>query len=980
MKRKTKKITVTLSQAILAMTLFFLFPNTAHAVSTGLILGSNMKADSITVNTAYFTMQGYNLDIDGSGGLSIQGTTTVTVWDAVRTTTINIAGGLNLGSSFTFDIGPNVIFDANSGTHNIVSGNHTLPLVTFNAAGAVYNLVTNNLYTNGLTVSGGTLNLNALDLDVNSGNLLINGGTLNASNAAADLSIDGNLTLSSGTLVAPPVTDSGSFIVSGNWEVSGTGTFTHSNGRVAMWGNRGTNITTSSSNADDFYQLSLDGVTTWYLQDDLTVLNSLYLSYNGTTLDTDADGAGAGTTISNLNVGGAFTMVAGSIFNARTSTVTFNGSANQLNVLQSSTFYHVVIDNTGNPGSVIPPSDIDGNLTINDGSLQLANSTINLTGNLTIGVNGSVSITPPTTWTFDGNSAATITDNTAGTDLGAVVLNKTNPSDAAERETYLGSSVKMTSLTIDGTSGTADKLKMGNSGYALTLTGNGTPLTVNGTLDVGTNSKIAYAPAGTTGVNVRAMTYRDVEFNKASNVFTPAGAIDVDGNLIITAGELATGGAQINLAGNWTNSGTFTHGSGTVILDGTSATIAKQTVTGSTTFFNLTKTVTNAHTLEFEDTGAYQVVGLLRLKGASSQLLTVTSDDGSQTADLIVNTGTGTIDLDYLTPVRIDSSTGLLMIATNSTAPSACVNWQGGTAGVNFTWDGSAGTSTWTTATNWDRGMLPATNSNVIIPSASFDPTLGADRTINNVTIQVGGILVLGGSNLTLAGNTFSNNGTLKLQGDEIINFGAGGAAMDVDSGTFEYVGGGDGTYTIPLAQVSSYYDLKINKASEMFLLGAALTVANDLTLTTGILDTDSNGDTAGGTVYSVTVKGNANFSGTFKSRTSTLWLFADGVNEIKTLTTGGNALFNVDINHFALTTDTARISGALNIDGNLTLSDGVLDLDTNNVAVNVAGNVTIVNGASITPDQTGPWTFDGTTQSYTDNNATKQNLGAVVI
>lgn len=970
MKNETKNNIVIAS---LAITLFFMFPNAAYAAVPGLTLGSNMKADKVTVDvfTGAFTLNGYSLDIDGSQGLVV---TSGTV-DA-STSTINIAGTLNVNPSVTFYTAT-IILDAQSGSPQIISGNINFGNLTIAASGATYTVTTNNLYVaNTLTISGGTLNMAALDLWTGDP-LTISGGTLDCSNVNCDLDIGGSVTVSSGTLIAPPVTDNSSFLVGGNWAVTGSGTFTPSNGRVVLITNAA-NITTTSSNANAFYQLYING-NTKYLQDDLTVLNSFNILSG--TLDTDSNGDTAGGTVSNLEVGGDWDNIG--TFTQRTSTVIFNGTANQTITTSNKTFYSVTLNNTGASGSdrvtISGNLDIDGNLTLTNGDLRLSTGTPNVTlaGNLVIDNTADPAVTRGSgTWTFDGATAATITDSTVGLDLGAIILNKTDTvSPSTNDKVTLASSVKITSVTVDGTAGSPDTLALGSSGYVLTLTGNGTPLTVSGTLTEGTNSLVKFAPAGTTGVTVPGRTYNNIEFNKASNTFTLGGALVVSSNLTITSGTLSTGGANINLAGNWTNSGIFTHGSASVILDGTN-----QIITGSTTFNHLTKTVTSAATLTLEDTGTYQVAGLLTLKGASGQLLTVTSDDAVQTADLIVNTGTGTIDLDYLTPVRIDSSTGLLMIATNSTAPSGCVNWQGGTSGVNFTWDGSAGTSTWTTAANWDRGMVPASNSNVTIPSASFDPALGANRTLNNVTIQVGGVLVLGGSNLTLAGNTFANSGTLRLQGGEIIDFGSGGAAMDNDSGLFEYVGGGSGTYTVADWGSTDYWDLKINKAAENFLLGSALTVANDLTISAGTLDTDSNGDSAGGTIYSVNIKGNANLTGTFKARSGTLTLFNDGVDEIKTLTTGGNTLNNVVINHTASTTKTARVSGALDINGTFTLSSGALDLATNNVAVNVAGDVSVANGASVTKATSSAWTFDGTTQSYTDSNATKQNLGAVVI
>jgi hypothetical protein len=60
----------------------------------------------------------------------------------------------------------------------------------------------------------------------------------------------------------------------------------------------------------------------------------------------------------------------------------------------------------------------------------------------------------------------------------------------------------------------------------------------------------------------------------------------ITSNLDIIAGStFASGNNNFALAGNWTNGGTFTPGTGTVTFQGSTGT---QLLTGNTTFFNLT--------------------------------------------------------------------------------------------------------------------------------------------------------------------------------------------------------------------------------------------------------------------------------------------------------------------------------------------------------------------------------------------------------
>src|SRR3989338_3336024 len=197
----------------------------------------------------------------------------------------------------------------------------------------------------------------------------------------------------------------------------------------------------------------------------------------------------------------------------------------------------------------------------------------------------------------------------------------------------------------------------------------------------------------------------------------------------------------MNLQGNLTNLGTFTQRSGTVTLDGTS-----QTLTGPTTFYNLSKTVTSAATLTLEDTGVFTVSNALSLTGATGQLLTLTSDDVANTVDLDLVSG-GTQSLNYLSIVRIDSATGIQMNPTNSTNGGGNINWNFGVGEVqglvgHWNFDdnvtdqsglGNNGTLNGTSGTNTTG---PAYN--VSIPSTAFTNTRSLDFDGTDDYVDVG--------------------------------------------------------------------------------------------------------------------------------------------------------------------------------------------------------------------------------------------------
>lgn len=76
------------------------------------------------------------------------------------------------------------------------------------------------------------------------------------------------------------------------------------------------------------------------------------------------------------------------------------------------------------------------------------------------------------------------------------------------------------------------------------------------------------------------------------------------------------------------------------------------------------------------------------------------------------------------------------------------------------TWTGGAGTSSWTTAANWSPAMVPPADCDIIIPDASIDPVLDANRTCYNVTVQNGAVLTTGLFDLTVKG-TLDNSGSI---------------------------------------------------------------------------------------------------------------------------------------------------------------------------------------------------------------------------
>lgn len=106
----------------------------------------------------------------------------------------------------------------------------------------------------------------------------------------------------------------------------------------------------------------------------------------------------------------------------------------------------------------------------------------------------------------------------------------------------------------------------------------------------------------------------------------PGGVLTLNGYSLTVMGDITingtldAGSSTITTGGNWSNSGSFSQGTSTVILNGTN-----QAIYGSTTFYNLTKSVSTADTLYFQAGSTQTIANSLTLNGAGGGLLSLRS-------------------------------------------------------------------------------------------------------------------------------------------------------------------------------------------------------------------------------------------------------------------------------------------------------------------------------------------------------------------
>ncbi|MBI4407912.1 MAG: cadherin-like domain-containing protein [Candidatus Kerfeldbacteria bacterium] len=453
--------------------------------------------------------------------------------------------------------------------------------------------------------------------------------------------------------------------------------------------------------------------------------------------------------------------------------------------------------------------------------------------------------------------------------------------------------------------------------------------------------------------------------------------------------------------GNWTHTagGTFNHNSGTSVI-GLSPTFD---VMGTETFGSLTmngsnngaKVITSGDTLLVTgtftlnegliNTGTLEVQGdvtiasgfdggstTMKFSGSATQSFTLASA-GLFNGDITVNKSGGAVNL--ASALTMDASSqdltiqegtfdlsGFALSVTAGATETIIVETggnlqlQGGEtitadsasypqldSGSTVTYDGASGPYT---LKNYTYHHL------TVAGGASSVFTLAANESFaGNVTLTTG-ILSQGGFTMAVVG-TFANNSTLRRLQIETFT-----GTMDVDSGTVEYVGDGDGsaeTITITEFGVTDYFNLKINDVNvtkDIFALGAATVVAGTLQVTSSEFQQGANaltpaaitvdGGTLTGGSSAITVSGAVTISaGTFTGTTNTL-----SVSGAWTHTAGGTWTHNsgtVALIGAAATADvsTSETFSALNINKT---DANTLTIGTGDTLVAV-GTLTLTNG-----------------------------------
>jgi autotransporter-associated beta strand protein len=781
-----------------------------------------------------------------------------------------------------------------------------------------------NTYTGVTTISAGVLKLGASSSSSASGPLGTNaGGVVVSSGAALDLggfsytstateplsisgtgiSNGGAITNSSGTTstyigvitftsAASIVGDAGLIAITGTPATGTTG--------ITLGGTAGGSVSTIIAGART---LTKEGTGTWTL--------------SGANTYTGATTVSAGTLKAGVATNAFGSASAVTLANTSGATLDITGFSNTIGSL------------TGGGGS-------GGNITLGAATLTIGtnNSSPAAYGGVISGT-GAISKSGSGSLTLSGANTYT-----GGTTLSAGTLNINHTSALGASGTF----------TITG--GSIDNTSAGNittNSYSLALNGDFTYVgSVPRTLNIGTGTVTMNASRQIT-VSAGTLTIGGILNDNTKNL-TKAGSGTLSfgsqsvtlNNLTITSGTLVSTSGTLGILGTLSNSGTFTHNSGTVNFNQSGA----QNV-ASLTYNNLTCSNTGTKTAS----GDLTVNGTLTV--AAATVLDMTS--------AYTLTGTlGTISNSGTIQTAVPTATSATPLATGKT-------WNG-----QVTYSATTGLQT----------ISSGTYSNLTLSNTSATNTMGGAMT-------VGGLLTLSGGKLALGSNTITLNGTLSGM-TASSSFTADGSSALVINGSGALGSNLFMDQTTP-GTTNRLTNFTYNRSSQTITLGDTLEITGTLTPTAGTLATsdklklisNSSGTARVAAGTGAYISGNV-VAERYIPALSRRWRFlgspitngtlADWQNEIYITGVGGAANgFDVTLSNYAgvYTYDETPISGDLNTGWT--------------AATNISNALTVGKGfrVFIRGDRSDPGRLTGTTTSQNEvtmNLIGPLNIGDIVM
>ncbi|MDP4208648.1 MAG: autotransporter-associated beta strand repeat-containing protein [Bacteroidota bacterium] len=901
---------------------------TLNVGSISLTSGNGSKVALITVSTG---------TINCTGNITFGGTATNAQFTFLGAGVLNIGGILGFSGTFT----------AGSGTVDF-NGTvaQTIPVSTYNF---------NNIQID--NTAGVTLDAIVTATDI-TGNINVNSGLLSTGNFAVTLANSKGVTVASGATLnagstsikfsgSPAVNISGIFQTAnalGFSGASGSAISTTGTPTITLGGASTIEYTVSGGGQTvtgrTYDNLTLDNTSASNSAGGAIVVSRAYSSASGGTLNTTND----------INFNG--TTFCGGIINASSGTVTYASTA--INILKG-TYYNLT---TNGIASLCDNVNVSGDLIVAGGALSVGaymatvNGNIAGTGAITSG-SGTIAIGGD--WTNSGaftcgtgtvNYNGTASQAIAGLTYNNLTLSGTGTSTFSATATINGTlSVSSSAVANLGafTTHTANALALGGYGQPSGIFGgagsgatniNSTYFaTASGRITVGASSCTAGTWIGgvSTDWNTAANWCGGVP-TSATNVVIPSGgnqpvigaAGGVCNNITINTGATLSisGSNTLTVSGNFTNNGTFTANSSTVVFNAAGA----QSV-GSVTYNNLTLSGSGAKTT----TGA-TVNGVLSIEGTAITTGTVATYGAAATLQY-KGTAVQTTGTEF--PATFTGTGGVIINNTSGVT-------LGSAKTINYLLNMAAGTlnmASYALTVGSLTGSGNITNSvtarTLTIGSDNTSPAAYSGVISGGATIAVTktgtGTLILSGTN-TYTGVTTINGGVLS-----VATIGNGGVAGNLGQATNVaanlVLGGGTLQYTGATASTNRAFTLTAGTNSTFDITTNNLTISGASATTNGALTKIGNG--------TLTLSGANNYSGATTINAGTLMLgnaAALGTSSLTTVTSGAV----LDLN--GITLSTAR---PLTINGTGISSGGAL-INSSGTAVNYNGAITLGSASSI--------------------------------
>ncbi|MBC7937619.1 MAG: hypothetical protein H7Y86_19900 [Rhizobacter sp.] len=529
-------------------------------------------------------------------------------------------------------------------------------------------------------------------------------------------------------------------------------------------------------------------------------------------------------------------------------TTNFNGNTGQQTFSGITTFNNLTLNNAG--GLLLPVAIIvKNNLLISLGALNANNFNISLKGNWTNNVSASSFTGGTATVTFNSATVQSI-GGTFATSFNNLVIANTAATVTLNVNASITGDLSISSGTFDMAGFTANRATAGGT---LTVSNNATlkiggtntyptnyttsTLVVAGTVEYsGTNQTVAnkvygnlkLSSASGAAIKTFPATALTVVGNLSSTLgtgtsvsFTAASNITVSGNVTIGASTTFDGGSYSHpIGGNWTNSGTFTGNTGTIIFTGPGTVVGG---TGTQNFNNLTvaasavlfsnNSITLTGSLATTGSGSFSQApgGTLIMSGVGT---TISGSGISLDNFTVSGTVTTSISLNLTGNLAVNGSFIASAATTTMSGTSKTITGAGTISFYIFRASGSVSSNTNFSITNAlvvDGSFSASAGTATFTGISSLSGTANLfNATINGVSLQLSAGAVLGIANiLTLTSGVLD----VTTSGPNTVNFNGAGA-QNINSLTYSNLLLSNGSTKTATSDITTIFNITIGSAT----------------------------------------------------------------------------------------------------------------------------------------------------------------------